>query len=213
MKQIDIDTWHRKDLYNFFKTFDCPLYGKTIQVDVTDSYNFCKENNLSFFIICLYVFLKASNEVPEFRYREIDEKLFDMEVIDAATYITIDGDEHHQFATAKIPYSKTFNEFLKSANEIIGNIKNGNIPNEKDQQESNLISLSCIPWFSYTGGTFGKLSSHQSMPILDWGKVENIDGKKILCYSFQINHTFIDGYHMGQFVNKIADFFTNPEKL
>src|SRR5210317_1546485 len=69
VKELDIETWARKEHFNFFKNFEEPFFGVTVEVDCTEAYAHCRKNNISFFMYYLYLSLKASNEMACFHYR------------------------------------------------------------------------------------------------------------------------------------------------
>ena len=46
--EIDLDNWHRKPTYEFFKDYDDPFFNFAANVDVTHLYRFCKRNGLAF---------------------------------------------------------------------------------------------------------------------------------------------------------------------
>lgn len=66
---VDIETWERKDNYNFFRGFANSWIAITSEVDCTEAYNHAKTNGKSFFLYYLYAILRAANEIKEFRYR------------------------------------------------------------------------------------------------------------------------------------------------
>ena len=66
---VDIETWERKDNYNFFRGFANSWIAITSEVDCTEAYNHAKANGKSFFLYYLYAILRAANEIKEFRYR------------------------------------------------------------------------------------------------------------------------------------------------
>ena len=49
-KEINTETWKRKNQYDHFKDFDDPFFNITSNVDVTLLYDFCKKEELSFFL-------------------------------------------------------------------------------------------------------------------------------------------------------------------
>ena len=213
MKEIDINTWYRKDYFLFYKSFACSLFNLSIETDASAAFKYCKENAISFFIFCLYAFLKAANEVPQFRHRLIENKVFDAENLTATTPIMLPNDENHQFTMINCPYVDSFKEFLTQAKDKIASAKSGVAPDGDSQIHKGLICLNCIPWFSFTGGAHAFLDPHQTMPIINWGKLKENGDKLILPYFMQLNHMFIDGYHVGQFVERLEYFFANPEKI
>ena len=74
-------------------------------------------------------------------------------------------------------------------------------------RESQII-YSCIPWADITmcsnerDYTDPKLKD-DTAPILVWGKYTERDGKYIINMTLDVNHRFIDGYFVGQFVQKL----------
>lgn len=48
---VDIETWERKDNYNFFRGFANSWIAITSEVDCTEAYNHAKTNGKSFFSV------------------------------------------------------------------------------------------------------------------------------------------------------------------
>jgi chloramphenicol O-acetyltransferase type A len=44
-KQKDTNNWERSDLYHFFKVFEEPYYGITMEVDCSEAYRLVKDND------------------------------------------------------------------------------------------------------------------------------------------------------------------------
>ena len=213
MKEIDVNTWYRKEYFLFYKGFFSSLFSISLETDVTQAYSFCKKNGFSFFIFCLYAFLKAANEVPQFRHRLIDDRVYDMEVLAATTAIMLPDDPNHQFSTLECPYFSTFKEFHREIKKLIKNIKGGVAPKDSTQNLKGFVSLNYVPWFTFTACDNAKRAPNQSLPLMTWGRFKEVNGKKILPYAMQLTHMFIDGYHVGQFTQRLEDFFTYPEKI
>jgi chloramphenicol O-acetyltransferase type A len=52
MKQsINIETWARKDHFNFFRQFDEPFFGVTVNIDCTKQYAAAKEKRRVVFFV------------------------------------------------------------------------------------------------------------------------------------------------------------------
>ena len=75
MKEIDINTWKRKEHFNFFSTTAYPIYNITFNLDVTKVRSFSKKNNISFNLAMIYLSTKALNSIENFRYRLRDSKV------------------------------------------------------------------------------------------------------------------------------------------
>ena len=61
-KKIDIHKWKRREIYRFFKDYDEPYYGITVDLECTAAYEYAKSNKISFFLYYLYLVLKAVNQ-------------------------------------------------------------------------------------------------------------------------------------------------------
>ena len=70
---VDIETWERKDNFNFFRNFLNPCITITSEVECTAAKEKAKKNGQSFFIHYLYAILRAANEIKELRFRVDDE--------------------------------------------------------------------------------------------------------------------------------------------
>ena len=69
MKKIDINTWYRKEHFEFYSRFEQPFFNVCATVDVSKTLNYCKENQLSFFICALFLLGYTANQIEPFRFR------------------------------------------------------------------------------------------------------------------------------------------------
>ena len=70
MKQIiDIETWERRDNYNFFRNFVSSWYSITTEIDCTEASLAARAAGRSFFLYYLYAVLRSANEVDELRFK------------------------------------------------------------------------------------------------------------------------------------------------
>mgnify|MGYP001660209991 FL=1 len=68
----------------------------------------------------------------------------------------------------------------------------------------DLIYFSCMPWFDLTAATNERdFDRDDNIPRICWGKYVPADGRETLGMSVEVNHRFIDGYHLGQFYQKL----------
>ena len=42
--------------------------------------------------------------------------------------------------------------------------------------------LNCPPWFPFNAASHAILEPHQTMPLVNWGKFKNVNGKKIMAF-------------------------------
>ena len=79
---VDIETWERRDNYNFFRGFVNSWYSITTEIDCTEASAAARASGHSFFLYYLYAVVRSANEVPELRISVIvptrTDKLFFM---------------------------------------------------------------------------------------------------------------------------------------
>ena len=46
-KKMDIRNWSRKEIYLFFKEYEEPYYGITVDLECTEAYKFAKSKTIS----------------------------------------------------------------------------------------------------------------------------------------------------------------------
>ena len=100
---INIDTWERKDNYNFFRGFANSWIAITSEADCTEAFARAKEQGHSFFLYYLYAITRAVNEIKELRYRwDKNGQVVYHDTVDVITPIAVPG---RTFYTVRIPYS------------------------------------------------------------------------------------------------------------
>lgn len=55
MKELDIEKWERKGIYDVFRHLDFPFYHVAFRVDVTNLKRFTKVHGLSFYYSLVYL--------------------------------------------------------------------------------------------------------------------------------------------------------------
>ena len=128
MKKIDLDSWNRKHHFNHFNALADPYFAVTIPFDVSKAYKRAKDGAHSFFACYLHDCMKAINAVDNFKYRIIDNEIFEYDVINAsATLLRADN----TFGFSFIHYTENFEDF------------NTNFENEKHRisHQQNCIPL------------------------------------------------------------------------
>ena len=74
MKEIRIDDYERKEIFQQFNNEDNPFIYITIKLDVTNVYNYCNQYKHHYATMG-YLIGKTVNEVDSFRYRLVDDKI------------------------------------------------------------------------------------------------------------------------------------------
>lgn len=199
-KEINIETWKRKALFEFYKDFDDPFFNITANLDVTALYHFCKENQLSLFLSNLHCALETVNEISEFKRRLLDGKVVEYEEINIGSTILHDDET---FSFCYFGRDTDIFEFNKKGQK---NIDKQNQSKSLDPRLNELNSIHCsvIPWLAFTSFKHAKnFGNNNSIPKLTFGKIFDEGNRKKMPLSVAVNHALVDGLHVGRYFEKL----------
>jgi chloramphenicol O-acetyltransferase type A len=194
-KEIDIANWKRREHYEFFSSYENPLFNISGQVDVTELYEFAKSRHYSFFLCYYHCAIKAINEIPEFRTRKVEGKVLQYDTIQLGTTLLQDN-ETISFCT--VPYDSDFITFYRHAVELIGKVKArpGLYPADGSK---DIAFFSVIPWIAFTGVVHAqKYKGGDSIPRLAFGKFNWQGDRLMLPFGIEADHSLVDGLHAGK---------------
>lgn len=209
MKFIEIDTWNRKDHFNYFRKLDYPQFNICANLDITRFYWYIRENKIPFFLSILFVSTKTANLIKEFRLRIREDKVGEHESV-SPSFTVMTESEVFKYCTAQ--FVDEFTGFRTNASIEIEKIKKS-AGLEDDSGRDDLLYITSIPWVSFTGITHPiQMNPVDSIPRISWGKYFEENGKIMLPLSVQVHHALVDGLHVGKYYNMLQDILDNPEK-
>jgi len=202
--RIDFSTYKRKEHFEFFRQFDEPFFGLTVNVDCTEAYDFCKQNNHSFYAFYTYVIAKAINQIEALRTRIIDNELWLLEEIHISATVLRDDDT---FGFSRILFHEDFSIFQENMQKEVEQVKQTEGLNLTSHM-LDVFHYSSVPWVSFSAISHARnLKVEDSIPKLSVGKMFNEGGRKLLPISIHVNHALVDGLQVGQFFEICQQLF------
>ena len=207
---IDINTWERKENYEFFLGFQNPTISITSEVECAGAKARAKAAGESFFLHYLYAVLRAVNEIPEFRFRiDAEGRVVYFDHVDMLT--PIKAKENGRFFTIRLPWNTDFQTFYTTAKAIINDIDPNGNPYDMEKVGGkdllDVILLSATPDLYFTSLTCTQEHRHGSnYPLMNAGKAILKEGKLVMPIAMTIHHGFIDGHHLSLFYKKVEEF-------
>lgn len=201
-KLLDIEQWPRKELFHFFKTFEEPFFGITVEVDCGQAFQRCKEQGISFFLHYLHCSLVAANSVDNFAYRLVDDQVVVHDRVDGSATI---NRPNGSFGFSYIAYSEDWETFKAIAEAEIARVRasTGLLP---AQSGENVIHYSSIPWIKFTSLSHARaLSKPDSCPKISFGKMTTHNGRSTMPMSIHAHHALMDGFHVSQYIDKFQE--------
>ena len=171
---IDINTWERKENYEFFLGFQNPTISITSEVECAGAKARAKAADESFFLHYLYAVLRAVNEIPEFRFRiDAEGRVVYFDHVDMLTPIKVK--ENGRFFTIRLPWNTDFQTFYTTAKAIINDIDPNGNPYDMEKVGGkdllDVILLSATPDLYFTSLTCTQEHRHGSnYPLMNAGK-------------------------------------------
>jgi chloramphenicol O-acetyltransferase type A len=208
MRYVPMQTWSRRNHFGFFSTFNHPHFSMCVNVDVTVFYPFVKRHGYSLTVSMVYIIARASNAIPEFRYRIREDQVVEHELVNPGFSILIDKD---LFSFCAVEYAEDFPEFASRAADRIAYVKaHPDLVNDPEQDD--VLYMSPIPWVSFTSFSHPmRLHPADSIPRFAWGKYFKESDTLKMPLSVQGHHAVMDGIHMGRFYEMVQDYLHHPE--
>ena len=199
-KYIDIDSWNRKEHFRFFKAFDDPFFGLTVDVDFTEVHNKSKKEGGSFFLDSLYKIMQAVNDTEAFRYRIEGEQVTCYDAIHVSSTV---GREDGTFGFSFWEFNANKSIFYQNARAAIDLVKKTEgLMLSDEMSRVDVIHYSPIPWIRFTDMKHAmSFSNASSVPKITPGKLYCDEGGMKMAVSVTTNHALMDGFHVAQFLN------------
>ena len=201
MRKIDMNTWPRRDIFDFFSKISSPFYSVTFNVDVTEAYAYAKRSGVSFYYAMVYLVTRAINSVEAFRYAIVDGELVLLDERSPSFTGLKKGSESFHIVT--MPCEGDIADFCQEAKRRSAEQTTFL---STDKESADLIYFSCLPWIELTALTNERdFDPDDAIPRISWGKFHERDGRKILGMSLELNHRFTDGVHIGKFAEALEN--------
>ena len=201
---IDEATWERAMHCMVFRNSVEPAFCVTFEADVTGVKKYVKDNHISFTLAMVYAVCKCANQIEAFRYRFVDGKVVLFDNIDTAfTYL---NKKTNLFKVVNDPMMDDLREYCINAKKIA------------DEQEvyftgplgNDVFQCSPMPWVTYTHISHTNSGKKDNaIPLFDWGKYYEKDGRIMMPISVQAHHSFVDGIHIGEFVDSLEKYLAS----
>ncbi|HVW97881.1 MAG TPA: chloramphenicol acetyltransferase [Mucilaginibacter sp.] len=195
--KLDLNSWVRKEHFDFFSKFDEPFYGVCVHIDCTAAYSAAKEKGVSFYLYTLHRALAAAREIEPFRLRIEGDGVYVYDDVHAASTI---ARSNGTFGFGYIDYHPVFDDFILAANREVERVRSSASLDKATRWD--LIRFSALPWIDFTSISHARMFSFEdSAPSISFGKMTECNGKRSMPVSVHVHHALVDGLHIGQYID------------
>jgi chloramphenicol O-acetyltransferase type A len=202
MREIEFDLEN-----NPFINFLSARYAISARVNVEKLWNWCHDNDKSFFVMSLGCLMNAVNSVPQLKRRIIGDKVIEYDYLEALSPIMDEGNEIYREMRVKIP--QEFDDVLQwhdyvrnMSSDILSGKREGYFIEMEERDRTNVANFSCIPWIDFDMLTNCTVDARAAQPLVTWGKV-NDDYE--MSVSITVSHIFVNG-------RELAHFYENAQR-
>lgn len=207
---LDMDSYPRKAHFDYFRTMPDPYAGVTVEMDITELLEECREKGKSFFLAFLHLAALTADGVPELRrrirgsgiveYPECATSHIELCENGAYCYCTV----HHEGMAWEEYFARAEEQRRKALAE----------PSIKEDEDSDsYLFISCLPWIHYTQ-LKQPVPGNGSNPRITWGKyVRDPDGRFRMPVSLFVHHALADGVHIAAFYSRLEELIKENRGL
>lgn len=205
-KVIDKETYYRQGVFRHFSE-DCKCSSSmTARVDVTDLVEYSKKTGTKFYLNFLYILTKVLNSREDYRMAylwETDEMIC-YDTINPTQYIFHEDTE--TCTPVYTNYSEDYDSFYHDALADIEAAKQTREYGLDAANHPNWFDASYISWLSYDSLNIELPDGYlYLLPIVNWGKYREENGRLVMPLSVRMNHAVADGYLIALVYKLVED--------
>ena len=206
---LDLDTWPRRELFEFYRDFDKPYFNICTRLDVTNLLQEIKKHpGVSVALTYHYFILKAANEIEQFRYRLRNGRVLVHDVIHGGTTLMLPNEI---FTLVYFDYAGTFAEFIGPAQQAVEEAKTDGAFRPRHEDDAR-IHCTTLPWIAFTSFSHARnWRREDSVPKISFGKFTRENDRTWMPLSVEVHHALVDGLHVGRYVARIEEMLAQPE--
>ena len=194
---VDIKNWSRGEVFYYFSEMAPAGYSLTAELDVTKALDVCRERNIRFFPVYLWLVTKNLNAQMEFKLARKDNAIGYYDVL-----TPLYAHFHEESKTFSFMWSEYDDDFSVFYDRYITNQKtyggNYGILARPETPPENAYTVSCVPWISFKSFSVHIYENKSYyFPSVEAGKFEKQkDGTVKMPLSITCHHAAADGYHI-----------------
>lgn len=210
--QIDVDKWNRKEYYiHYMNELRC-TYSLTVNIDITGLRAIVKEMGKRIYPVQIYMIATVVNQYQEFRMDTNSYgKLGYWDEVNPS--YTVFNKNSETFSSIWTNYNRVFSRFYDSCIEDIDKYSQSTSLKPKQNEPSNIFTISVLPWVNFTGFNINVFNEGQYLlPIFTIGKFIETENSVLMPLSIQVHHAICDGIHLGKFVELLQNLSSNHKE-
>ena len=207
---LDLDTWHRRSAFDFFRSFDIPTFNLCARMDVAQLKLAVKDLGVgSLSLAYHFIAIRLANDIAPFRYRFEGDRVRVHETVHGSTTVLRDDDS---FSFATLEHNRNFTAFCAQGGRALADGRQRNAPFDPTQQETATVHMTTLPWVHFTSYSNARQwGPHDSIPKIAFGRIDADGTRQWMPLSVEVHHALMDGLHIGRFFEGFEAALLSPQ--
>ena len=207
---IDLATWPRRAVFEFYLPFDKPYFNVCTRLDITNLLSALrKRERANVWLTYHYLALRAANEIEPFRYRLREGQVLVHDVINGGTTLILPNET---FTLVYFDYAESYSKFMEGATRAVEETRNGDGAFRPRHEDDARIHCTTLPWIAFTSFSHARRWGREdSVPKLSFGKFTQENERTIMPISVEVHHSLMDGLHVGRYLARMEEMLAQPE--
>jgi chloramphenicol O-acetyltransferase type A len=206
---IDLATWPRRQVFEFYLPFDKPFFNVCTRLDVTNLLSELKKRERASVALAYHYFaLRAANEIEPFRYRLRQGRVLVHDVINGGTTLML---ANETFTLVYFDYKESYTEFMKGATRAVEETRSGDGAFSPKHEDDARLHCTTLPWIAFTSFSHARRWGREdSVPKLSFGKFMKENERTFMPFSVEVHHSLMDGLHVGRYLARMEEMLADP---
>lgn len=201
-RELDLSNSPRKAHFEHFRHMPNPHVGLTVDVDVTELVQKCKQEGWPFYLAMIRVAVEAANAVPELRRRIRGETVVEYDACDSS-HIELLENGSYCYCTLRHDPVQTWADYMAYAQAQRERARAGASIEEEDDVEG-LYFITSVPWLHYRDFAQPNPGPEASNPSIAWGKYQaDWRGRLMMPVTLSAHHSLVDGINIAAFYQEL----------
>lgn len=207
---LDLETWPRREAFDFFRGFDKPYINICTRLDVTGLKAAQAQAGVgSLFLAYHHIALSLANQIEPFRYRLEAGRARVCDAVRGGTTVLRDDDS---LGFATLEPAADYAVFARRAAAAIAAARSPQAGFEPRPDDADVVHFTTLPWVHFSSLSHARnWHREDSVPKISFGRID-ADGSRLwLPLSVEVHHALMDGVHVGRYVQGFEAALREPQ--
>ncbi len=207
---LDLDRWHRRAAFDFFRGFDIPTFNLCARLDVALLRQAVKDLGVgSLSLAYHFIAIRLANDIEPFRYRLEGDRVRVHDTVHGSTTVLREDDS---FGFATLEHNRDFAAFCAQGGQALAKGRLRDAPFEPSKHQTATLHMTTLPWVHFSSYSNARQwGANDSIPTFAFGRIETDGVRQWMPLSVEVHHALMDGLHVGRYFEGFEAALRAPE--